>query len=168
MNVASRTMKGRASAKWNVRKPFAGPPRLGCRGCKFRAPSGACLEAAIKNGRCGDWVWSVRGGQQQRRRYARPKDPRTAKQRRWRARLAAVSADYNRRLTDREQEVCMAQGAKLRSLARLGPSDRLNGPQYRVRRQLAGKAPDGKTKRTRAAQVAQSQWFALRPASQEP
>ena len=54
----------------------ASPERL-CRRCPFRAPSGRCLDRAIKSGRCGDWIWFVRHGKQIRRLYVRPRDPRT-------------------------------------------------------------------------------------------
>jgi hypothetical protein len=161
-------MKGRASAKWKARKPSAGRPRRGCRDCKFRAPSGACRDTAIKSGRCGDWVWWVRGSKQHRRRYVRPNDRRTRKQRRWRARLAAVSADYDRRLTDEQQEACIAQGAKLRSRSRLGPPDRLSGLQYWVRKELKGKSSATKAKKARAAQVVQRQRLARRAVLQVP
>ena len=43
------------------------------------------------SGRCGDWIWYLRGGKQCRRRYARPRDPGTLAQLLCRARLSTAS-----------------------------------------------------------------------------
>jgi hypothetical protein len=108
-----------------------------CRDCRFCGPSKRCLDPAIKSGRCGDWVWYIRGGKQCRRRYAWPKDPRTVAQLLSRGRFRAASKRYNRVLTDEQQDACIAAGAKVRSRPRLGQSGPLTGQQYWVRRDAA-------------------------------
>ena len=158
-------MKGRVSAKRKTRESAAGPRRRGCRDCMFRAASGACLEPVIKSGRCGDWVWWVRGSQQYRRRYARPKDRRTRMQQRCRKRLAAVSAAYCRWLTTEEQHACAVQWAKMRYRERLGPSGWMTGQQYWVHRELAGKSEARNSQKTRTAKVAQRQRLTPGPVS---
>jgi len=111
-----------------------------CRRCPFCAPSGQCLDPAIKSGRCGDWVWYMRGNKQCRRRWTKPRDPRTPQQLHWRARLGAASQRYSQSLTDEQQDACIAAGAKLRSRPRLGQWGWLTGQQYWVRRECTGKA----------------------------
>jgi hypothetical protein len=111
--------------------------RRRCRHCPFCAPSGRCLERTIRNGRCGDWVWYVRGGKQCRRPYARPKDPRAPAQLRSRARLSAASRKYSHSLTDEQQAACIAAGAQLRSRPWLDQSGPLTGQQYLVRSEYA-------------------------------
>ena len=86
-----------------------------CHRGPFRAPSGRCLDRAIKSGRCGDWVWFVRHGKQIRRPYLRPHDPRTPAQLHSRARLSAASKNYSYSLTQEQQDACIAAGAKRRS-----------------------------------------------------
>jgi hypothetical protein len=108
-----------------------------CRRCPLRSLAGRCLNPALKSGRCGDWIWYVRGGKQCRRRYARPKDPRTLAQLLSRARLSTSSRRYSRMLTDEERAACMAAGAKLRSRPRLAQSGPLTGQQYWVRKDSA-------------------------------
>jgi hypothetical protein len=116
---------------------------LRCRDCRFRDSLGRCLDPVLeqgrKSGRCGDYVWFVRHGKQLRRVWVKPRDPRTPKQRRWRARLAAVSAAYSEQLTDAQQDACIAAGAKLRCRKRLGSSGDLTGHQYWVHKKLKGK-----------------------------
>jgi hypothetical protein len=80
------------------------PNTRGCRRCPFRAPSRRCLDPAIKSGRCDDWVWYLWRNQQRRHVYFKPADPRTSKQRRWRARFGAVSRKYSKSLTDEQQD----------------------------------------------------------------
>jgi hypothetical protein len=46
-----------------------------CRRCPLRPPSGRCLNPALRSGRCGDWIWYMRGGKQCRRRYTPPQGP---------------------------------------------------------------------------------------------
>jgi hypothetical protein len=165
MKVASKTMKGRAFSRRKTRKPAAGPPRRGCRECKFRAASGACLDPAVKSGRCGDWVWWVRGNKQYRRRYARPKDRCTRLQQRCRKRLAAVSAAYSLWLTTEEQHACDVQGAKVRCRERLGRSGWMTGQQYWVHKALAGKSEARNRQKWRTSKVIQRQRLTSRPVS---
>jgi hypothetical protein len=105
-----------------------------CRRCPLRPPSGRCLNPVLRSGRCGDWIWYMRGGKQCRRRYTRPRDPGTLAQLLCRARLSTSSRRYSRSLTDEEQAACIAAGAKLRSRSRLDQSGPLTGQQYWVRK----------------------------------
>ena len=114
--------------------------RSRCRGCPFCAPSGACLDTTIKSGRCGDWVFYLLHAKQFRHLWAKPRDPRTPKQRYWRARLSAASRKYSEALTDEQQNACIAAGAKRRSRPRLAQSGPLTGQQWWVQSQCAGKA----------------------------
>ena len=109
-----------------------------CRRCPFRAPSGRCLDPTLRSGRCGDWVYYLLpGGKQWRRRWVRPKDPRTPAQLQNRARLGAASHHYGARLTEEERTACTAAGAKRQSRPRLGQSGPLTGQQYSVRQAYA-------------------------------
>ncbi len=104
-----------------------------CSRCDLCGPAGECLDGvANKSGRCGDWVWYVRDGHQWRRRWLKPFDPKTEKQRACRARLAAASKAYNEALTDEQQDACIAAGAKRRTRPRLGVSGPQTGQQYLV------------------------------------
>ena len=144
----------------------ASPERL-CRRCPFRAPSGRCLDRAIKSGRCGDWIWFVRHGKQIRRLYVRPRDPRAPAQLRSRAQLSAASRKYSYSLTEKQQDACIAAGAKRRSRPRLRQSGPLTGQQYSIRRQYAlQKAHGYGTKTAVAPQVPQPQ--KLNPTTWEP
>ena len=170
-------MKARALRKRPGRKPkrlSALPRRPGCRDCRFRAPSGACLDPVLASGRCGDWVWYVRGGKQHRRHYVKPRDPRSSKQRRGRARFRAASSKYSQILTEDQRHACIAAGAKLRSWPRLSQSGPLTGQQYSIRREygantdargqktgLTAKVPQlQRVRRKYKSQVLQPQMFA--------
>ena len=119
-----------------------------CRRCPFRAPSGRCLDTRIRSGRCGDWVfYRLPGGKQCRRRWVRPKDPRTPAQVQNRARLAAASRKYSTVLTERERDAFIAAGARCRSRPRLGQSGPLTGSQYSVRSEYTANAA-GKVQNT--------------------
>ena len=138
-----------------------------CRRCPFCAPSGRCLDRTIKSGRCGDWIWFVRYGKQIRRPYVRPHDPRTPAQLRSRARLSAASRKYSYSLTEKQQDACIAAGAKRRSRPRLGQSGPLTGQQYSIRREyVLQKAHGNGIKAAIAPQVPQPQ--KLNPTSWEP
>ena len=144
-----------------VRRPSL-PRNRSCLRCPLRTPSGKCLSPGLKSGRCGDWVWYMRGSKQCRHLYVKPKDPRTPRQRLWRARFAAASKKYSHFMTDDQREACIAAGAKLHSRPRLGQSGPLTGPQYSIRMDFAAKPWEGerprepKTKRSiRTAQEAQ-------------
>jgi hypothetical protein len=111
-----------------------------CRRCRFRGPSGRCLDPTIRIGRCGDWVYYLlRGNKQFRRRWVRPKDPRTLAQLHNRVRLGTASRHYSARLTEEERDACIAAGAKRQSRPRLGQSGALSGQQYSVRKAYAKK-----------------------------
>src|ERR1035441_3997361 len=79
----------------------------------------------------------LRGNKQFRRRWVRPKDPRTPAQLQSRARLRIASRHYSSRLTDEERDACIAAGAKRESPPRLGQSGALSGQQYSVRNAYA-------------------------------
>jgi hypothetical protein len=112
-----------------------------CRRCPFSAPAGQCLDTTIRSGRCGDWVfYLLPGGKQCRRRWVRPKDPRTPAQVRNRARLAAASRKYTSGLSEQERDARITAGAKVQSRKRLGQSGPLTGQQYSVRREYAANA----------------------------
>ena len=115
-----------------------------CERCPWLAPSGACrdpvLQTGLKSGRCGGWIWVVRVGKQYRRRYAKPRDPRTRKQRYWRARLSLASRQYSSLLPEQEMNACIAAAARLRTRPRLYQSGRLTGQQYWVRKECNRKA----------------------------
>ncbi len=145
-SAASRIMKTRVLRKTPGRKPrWRSAPLLNrsCRGCPWRGPAGACLDAVLqrgwKSGRCGDWIWCVRDGKQYRRPYAKPQDPRTGKQRYWRRRLSAASKQYSSLLTEQEVAACIAAGAKRRSRLRLNQSGRLTGQQYWIHKECGQK-----------------------------
>jgi hypothetical protein len=126
------------------------PKARRCRGCPYRAPKGRCLDPVIKSGRCGLYVWYVRGGKQCRHVYIKPQDPRTPKQLRWRARFGAASKDYSHSLTEEQRDACIAAGAKLRSRPRLNQSGPLTGQQYSIRKEYAENA-EGRMENAEAA-----------------
>jgi hypothetical protein len=151
-------------ARWGInamQRSNQSPDPRTCRDCRFLGPSGACLDPVLekgqKSGRCGDWIWYVRGSKQVRRRYAKPNDPRTRKQRLWRARFAAASRKYSHSLTDEQQDACIATGAKLKCRPRLGLSGYLTGQQYSIRKELAAQAAARARKAKDTTQVPQLQ-----------
>jgi hypothetical protein len=91
-------------------------------------------------------------------RSSPPHDPRTPAQLRSRARLGAASRKYNYSLTEKQQDACIAAGAKLRSRPRLGQPGPLTGQQYSIRRQYALQKAHGDGRKTVIApQVLQPQ-----------
>ena len=142
-----------------------------CPQCPFYGPGGQCLDDAIRSGRCGDWVWYLRGNKQCHRLWVNPSDRRTAKQLHWRKRLGAVSNSYSGSLTDEQQEACIAAGATLRSRPRLGQWGRLTGQQYWVRKECSAKpeprAPNAQklTKGLQTQGISLSTWDPHRRAS---
>ncbi len=114
--------------------------RRSCRRCPLRGPWGECLASGLKSGRCGDWVWYMRGRKQCRHLYVKPKDPRTPRQLHVRARFGAASKTYSESMTQEQRDACIAAGAKLRSRSRLAQSGPLTGQQYSIRREYAAKA----------------------------
>ena len=153
-------MKARALRKRPGRKPkpsSALPQRPRCRDCRFRAPSGACLDPVLTSGRCGDYIRYLRGNKRLRRRYLKPANPRTPKQQRWRDRFGTASKKYSQSLTDEQQDAYIADGAKLRSRPRLGQSGPLTGQQYSIRKEYAAHAKSRKPKTAPIAKVPQWQ-----------
>jgi hypothetical protein len=141
--------------------PFMKRPakaRHQCCRCPLRGPRGRCLNPTLRSGRCGDWIWYLRGGKQCRRRYARPRDPGTLAQLLCRARLSTSSRRYSRSLTEEERAASIAAGAKLRSRTRLAQSGPLTGQQYWVRKDSAHARVNVKpTKAKTAPQLSQPQ-----------
>ena len=121
-------------------------PSRQCRGCPFWASPARCLNPSIRSGWCGDWIWYMRGSKQCRRRYARPKDPRTVAQLLNRGRFRTASKRYSRVLTDEQRHACIAAGAKVRSRPRLDQSGPLTGQQYWMRKDARRANTDVKTK----------------------
>ena len=144
------------------------PKARGCRGCPCRAPSGRCLDPTIKSGRCGDWVWYLRGSKRFRRLYVKPQDPRTPKQLRWRARFGAASTKYSDSLTQAQRDACIAAGAKFRSRPRLAQSGPLTGQQYSIRLEYAANAAARMQKTQPTAKVPQLQKVTRKYKSQVP
>jgi hypothetical protein len=142
MSATSLTVKPRSPNSLKGRRATtasARPRRPGCRQCPFRGPWGECRDEALKSGRCGDWVWYMRGGKQCRRLWGKPKDPQTRGQRYWRALLGAASKKYSQSLTDEQQDACIAAGARQKSRPRMGQWGWLTGQQYWVRTECKGK-----------------------------
>jgi hypothetical protein len=94
-------------------------------------------DTALKSGRFGDWVYFVRYGKQLRRRYVKPRDPRTPKQLRVRTALGAASKAYSWALTEAQREECRRAGAKIQSRPRLRQSGPLTGQLYHIARTTA-------------------------------
>ena len=131
-----------------------------CRRCPFSAPAGRCLDTTIRSGRCGDWVYYIlRGNKQFRRRWVRPKDPRTPAQLQNRARLGAASREYSAALTEEERDACIAAGAKRQSRRRMGQSGALTGQQYSVHKDYATNAAANAQNTSIPAKVPQPQKF---------
>jgi hypothetical protein len=164
-------MKARALRKRPGRKPkrsSALQRRPTCHDCRFRAPSGACLDPVLTSGRCGDYVRYVRGNKQYRRLYVKPTNPRTSTQQRWRSRFGAASSKYSHSLTEGQQDARIAAGAKLRSRPRLGQSGPLTGQQYSIRREFGANANSRLQQPEGTAKVPQLQRVARKYKSQAP
>jgi hypothetical protein len=86
------------------------------------------------SGKSGKWVYYMDRGKQRRRRWVKPKDPRTPAQLRLRAVFGAASRTWSvaELLTDEEQDAWIAKAAKTRSRPRLDQSGTLTGEQYFV------------------------------------
>jgi hypothetical protein len=143
-----RHMNTAAAKRARRRKRALAPgivPGGRCSRCALCGPAGECRDGtAVKSGRCGDWVWYERAGHQWRRRWLKPFDPKTAKQRTWRAHLAAASKAYNELLTEEQQDACIAAGAKRQTRTRFGQSGPQTGQQYWVGLVCAQKPPKPK------------------------
>jgi hypothetical protein len=128
--IGAQMIKGMPKAKGG--SPAAGSPsRNGSNG-----KSGCGPVDVLRSGRWGQWVYYVRGVKQCRRRYVRPKDPRTPAQLRCRARLAAAAKAFsaNGPLTPGDRREWIEEGAKVQSRVRLGQSGPLTGQQQFVGR----------------------------------
>ena len=90
-----------------------------------------------KSGRRGIWVYYMFHGKQCRRRYVKPRDPRTPGQQHSRADFRATSSAYSKRLTEEQRENCRRHGAKLKTRVRLLQSGPLTGQHYYIRRARA-------------------------------
>jgi hypothetical protein len=122
-----------------------------CNRCTLCGPDGECLDdTPVKSGRCGDWVWYQRGGHQWRRRWLKPLDPKSAKQKAWRARLAAASKAFSEVLTDEQQDACISAGSKRRTRPRLGQSGTETGQQYWVGKECSEKPPTPPARKRRS------------------
>ena len=128
-----------------------------CRGCPWRTPMGGCVDPVLKSGRCGDWVWYPRGSKQCRRRWVKPKDPRTPGQLGSRAAFGAASKawSHSQELTEQQREDWRREARKAQSRARLGQSGPVTGQQNYVGRKTE-KAGEGRQKEP-TSQVPQSQ-----------
>lgn len=95
-----------------------------------------------QSGKHGLWVYYVLRGKQCRRRWVKPRDPRTSSQLRARRVFGAASKLWSdaKVLTDAEQDAYYAAGAKIQSRPRLDQSGPLTGPQYYVGRICKGAA----------------------------
>jgi hypothetical protein len=164
--MSKRVLRKRPGRK--SKTTLARPRRVSCRDCPSYRPRGGCRDSGLWSGRCGDYVWFVRHGKQLRRLWVKPNDPRTRKQRRYRARLSATSAQYSAELTDAQQDALIAAGAKVRCRPRLGPSGYQTGQQHWVHKNLKGKPDFNPRKRARFAKVPQSQPLPKKYTSQLP
>src|ERR1022692_371165 len=133
----------------------------GCRGCPCLAPSGRCLDPTIKSGRCGDWVWYVRGNKQFRHLYVKPQDRRTPRQLHWRARFGSASKKYSSSLSQEQRDACIVAGAKFRSRPRMAQSGPLTGQQYSIRKEYASNAAARAQSGEKAQKALQTQGFSL-------
>jgi hypothetical protein len=164
-------MKARALRKRPGRKPkrlSALPRRHSCRDCRFRSPSGACLDPVLTSGRCGDYVRYVLRNKQHRRLYIKPTNPRTFKQQRERARFRAASSKYSQILTEDQRDACIAEGTKLQSRPRLGQSGPLTGQQYSIRKEYAASAAARMRKARATTKTLQPQRVTRKYESQVP
>jgi hypothetical protein len=164
MSATSPTMKPRSPIRPEGRRATrasAKARRPGCRQCPFRGPWGECRNAPLKSGRCGDWVWYMRGSKQCRRLWGKPKDPRTRRQRCWRALLGGASKKYSQALTDEQRDACIAAGAKQQSRPRVGQWGWLTGQQYWVRTECKGRGDGERKSGENAAKGLQTQWILL-------
>jgi hypothetical protein len=96
---------------------------------------------APKSGRWGRWVYYLRRNKQCRRRYVRPRDPRTSAQLRCRAALSAASKAWSdsRKLTEGQRRACRQAGARVKTRGRLGQRGTLTGQLYFVARECGGR-----------------------------
>jgi hypothetical protein len=109
-----------------------------------------------QSGRHGVWVYYMFRGKQCRRRWIRPRDPRTPLQLQARRVFGTASNlwSVSPLVTEEEQDACYAAGAKMMSRPRLDASGPLTGPQCYIGKICKGAArirgkKTCRTKRTR-------------------
>jgi hypothetical protein len=91
------------------------------------------LSGPPRSGRRGEWVYYMRGNKQFRRRYVRPRDPRTPAQLRVRQTFgAAAKAWSSPGLSQQERQDVRTAAKKVQSRPRLRQSGHLFGQQYFV------------------------------------
>ena len=91
------------------------------------------LSGPPRSGRRGEWVYYMRGNKQCRRRYVRPRDPRTPAQLRVRQTFGAASKAWSGPgLSPQERQDVRAAAKKVKSRPRLRQSGHLFGQQYFV------------------------------------
>ena len=92
------------------------------------------LSEPPRSGRRGEWVYYMRGNKQCRRRYVRPRDPRTPGQLRVRKTFGDASKAWSRPgLSQEERQSVRAAAKKVQSRPRLLQSGHLFGQQYFVK-----------------------------------
>jgi hypothetical protein len=116
-----------------------------------------------KSGRCGDFVFYMRGNKQCRRRYVVPRDPRTAGQLRARAAFGAASRTWSHslRLTQEEREAWRTAAASIQSRPRLAQSGPLTGQLHYVGRMCAQGRLSGEEKARRCERNGEGQQTSL-------
>jgi hypothetical protein len=91
------------------------------------------LSGPPRSGRRGEWIYYLRGNKQCRRRYVRPRDPRTPAQLRLRQTFGAASKAWSSPgLSQQERQKVRAPAKKVKSRPRLRQSGHLFGQQYSV------------------------------------
>jgi hypothetical protein len=91
------------------------------------------LSGPPRSGRRGEWVYYMRGNKQCRRRYVRPRDPRTPAQLGVRQTFGAASKAWSSAgLSPQERQDVRAAAKKVQSRPRLRQSGHLFGQQYFV------------------------------------
>ena len=90
-----------------------------------------------KSGKLDKWVYYMRRGTQCRRKWVKPRDPRTPGQLGSRSRFGAASKAWSRRLTEEMRGEWRVAGAKVRSRPRLLQSGKLTGQTHFVGRNCA-------------------------------
>jgi hypothetical protein len=83
-----------------------------------------------KSGRCGKFVFYMRGRRLCRRLYVVPRDVRTAARRRTRGAFGAISKAWSQVLTEEQRQAWIVAGAKVESHPRLWQSGPLTGEMH--------------------------------------
>ncbi len=102
------------------------------------------LSGPPRSGRSGEWVYYMRGNKQCRRRYVRPRDPRTPAQLRVRKSFGAASKAWSSPGLSPEERKSVRDAAKqVKSRPRLRQSGHLFGQQYFVKQACLKKGKAG-------------------------